>query len=190
MVEPIYLTMEKGSKVRIFTPEEQDRIHGRIEKPYLRTIFEVLFWTGVRYVEGQRLHEHPEYWQKDRGVIHLGREAQRKVRRVAPERYIPVPPQLSLVLPYFFTNEGPPHINTWRENLLRWAVAAGMDTTGITVKSTRATLESWMCAAGLPINWICLRQGHSALTSLNHYQAIPFTPAEILEIKRRLAGWV
>ena len=40
------------------------------------------------------------------------------------------------------------------------------------------------------MNFICLRQGHDSFTSMNHYQALPFTEAEKAEIKRRLAGWV
>jgi len=62
---------------------------------------------------------------------------------------------------------------------------------GIVPKMNRATIETWMYVAGIPMNEICLRQGHDKLTSLNHYQAISqaFTSGEIHEIKKRLAGW-
>jgi len=47
-----------------------------------------------------------------------------------------------------------------------------------------------MVAAGIPLNIVCLRQGHDKLTSMNHYQGLPFTEAEKVEIQRRLAGWI
>jgi len=64
-----------------------------------------------------------------------------------------------------------------------------MDIKGISAKTTRASIESWMVTAGMPLNVICLRQGHDHITSMNHYQGLPFTEAEKIEIKRRLAGW-
>jgi len=82
-------------------------------------------------------------------------------------------------------------MKVWGENLKRWAGKAGITTEGIVPKMNRATIETWMYVAGIPMNEICLRQGHDKLTSLNHYQAISqaFTSGEIHEIKKRLAGW-
>jgi hypothetical protein len=37
---------------------------------------------------------------------------------------------------------------------------------------------------------VCLRQGHDSLTSMNHYQGLPFMDGERAEISKRLAGWV
>jgi len=67
-------------------------------------------------------------------------------------------------------------VNLWKE--------------GIVPKTTRKSIESWMFIAGLPMNFICLRQGYDSFISMNHYQALPFTEAEKSEIKRRLVGWV
>jgi hypothetical protein len=187
--EPIFLTTEKGFKIRILTPYDYDTYVVHIDKDYLRTVFNIAFWSGMRYVEVQRLHRHPEWWLRERRTIYLPREAQKKVKRVAPERYIPVPPQIQNELPYFFKNRKPPSLKVWNDNLKRWARKAGFDTLGITAKMTRASIESWMYAAGMLPSVICQRQGHDKLTSLNHYMAIPFTEAEKAEIKKRLAGW-
>jgi hypothetical protein len=90
----------------------------------------------------------------------------------------------------YFTDESGRYPKVWNENLKRWAEKAVLETEGIVPKTTRKSIESWMYVAGLPMNFICLRQGHDSFTSMNHYQALPFTEAEKAEIKRRLAGWV
>lgn len=191
MAEAIYLTTEKGEKIRILTPGEYDRIIDVIDKDYLRTLFNVCFFTGMRYIEVQRLHQHPEYWKRDRQVIYLDREAQRKVKRTTPERWVPIPPQLQGEIAYFFRNKTPPSRKVWGEDLKRWAIAAEIGAEGIVPKMTRATIETWMYIAGLPPHEICLRQGHDKLTSINHYQALAqaFMASEVHEIKKRLAGW-
>lgn len=115
----------------------------------------------------------------------------KKVKRVAPERYIhPIPPQLVSELPYFFKNKKPSAVKVWNENLKCWAGKSGLGKEGIVPKTTRKSIESWMYVAGLPMIFICLRQWHDSFTSMNHYQALPFTEAEKSEIERRLAGWV
>ena len=189
--ETIFITTKKGAKIRILTPGEYDKLIQTITTNHLRTLLNICFFTGMRYVEIQRLHQHPEYWRRVRQVIYLDRSAQRRVKRTNPERWVPVVPQIQGELPYFFKNKQPPVIKVWNENLKRWAEKAGITTEGITPKMTRASIETWMYVAGLPMNEICLRQGHDKLTSLNHYQVISqvFTTAEIHEIKTRLAGW-
>lgn len=197
--EPIYITTEKGQKIRILTPDEYDTFVAAIpieKTSHLRTLFTIAFFTGMRYIELQRLYIHPEWVQKDRGVIYLPREAQLKVKRVTPERYIPIPQQISDLLPYFFKNKHPPVRKVWDENLKRWAVKSKLAESedkaiGFVAKMTRASIESWMMAVyPEKYNWVCLRQGHDKLTSLNHYQAIPFKESEKVEIKRRLSSWI
>jgi len=192
MIEPIFLTTKKGSKIKILTPSEYDCMDSHINKPYLRTIFHVAFYSGMRYIEVQRLYDRSDLWQQERHTIYIPRELDRKVKRVAPERYItPIPPQLESELPYFFLNPKPPCLKVWDENLKRWAKDAGMDLLGISAKMTRASIESWMSVSRLfKTEDVCLRQGHTELTQLRHYLALPFTDIEKTEIKRRLSGWV
>lgn len=64
------------------------------------------------------------------------------------------------------------------------------DLTGIVPKMTRKTLESWMIAVDVGAPTVCNRQGHDELTSLKHYQALPFTEEEKRAIRQKLAGWM
>ena len=191
MPEPIFLTTEKGYKIRILSPFDYDLMEKVIDKPYLLTIFNIARWTGMRYAEIRRLYDHPEWVMTERKHIHLDSKAQKKVKRKALERHVPIPTQIENELKYFFKNQRPPTMQTWDENLKRWADKAGLGIEGISAKMTRASLETWMVAAGLDDRSICLRQGHNTITSLNHYQALPnlFTVSERLEIEKRLAGW-
>ena len=186
MIEAIYV---KG--VRILSPDEYDKYVSNIDKHYHRTQFEINFWSGMRYVEFQRFYEHPEWHMKDRRTIHLPEESVHKAKRKSVERYIhPIPPQIEGVLKYFHNDVKPPTNKVCNDNYKRWAVKSGFDPKGFTTKMTRKTIESWMVAVGVPINVVCLRQGHDTLTSMNHYQGLPFSDSEKDEIRRRLAGWL
>lgn len=50
--------------------------------------------------------------------------------------------------------------------------AAGLSPYGLSVKTIRKTLESWMIAAGVLESSVCLRQGHDLLKSMRHYQGL------------------
>lgn len=191
MPEPLFLTTEKEHKIRIISPFDYDRIVGSIFKDYLKTIFRIAMFTGMRWIEIQRFYLHPEWIMPERKAIHLHREAQLKALRVAPERYVPIVPQIEGELTYFFKNPAPPGLVTWDANLKRWCAKAGLGMEGISAKMTRATLETWMFTAGMSESDICHRQGHDRYTSFNHYQMLTslWTEAERTEIKRRLAGW-
>ena len=186
MNEPIYV---KG--VRILSPNEYDEYVSNIDKPYHKTQFEINFWSGMRYIEFQRFYAHPEWHMKGRKTIHLPEAASKKVKRKALERYIyPIPPQIEGILPYFHKDMQPPCQKVCNGNYKRWAVKTGFEPKGFTTKMTRKTIESWMVAAEVPLNVVCLRQGHDSMTSMNHYQGLPFSDAEITDIKSRLAGWL
>ena len=185
-MEPIYV---KG--VRVLDPSDREAIYNAIPKQHHKTIFDMLFWSGMRYVEVQRFHDHPEWYMKERRAIHLPEEAQLKVKRIAPERYIhPLPPQLDGLLPYFFSNKRPPVQAAWNRNMNRWVFAAGLGEKGMSSKVTRKTIESWMITAEIPLNVVCLRQGHDSLTSMRHYQGLPFTDGDRVRIKNVLRSWI
>lgn len=186
MSEPFYV---KG--VRILNPFEYDEYVSNIDKAYHRTQFDINFWSGMRYVEFRRFYEHPEWHLKIRKSIHLPEEAVKKQKRIMKERWIyPLPPQLDSVMSYFHNNPKPPTNKVCNENYKRWAIKSGFDPKGFTTKMTRKTIESWMVAAGVQLNVICLRQGHDELTSMNHYTGLPFSDVEKTEIKKRLAGFL
>jgi hypothetical protein len=177
--------------VRVLGPNEIDALAGIISKDELRTIFDVCLWSGMRYVgfRGSMSIQNGGYQVEE--LYTYQKTAQKKVKRKQLERYVhPVPQLLESELRHFFKGRKPPALQTWNENLNRWATRAGIDPTGISAKTTRKTIESWMVAAGVPLNVICLRQGHDSMTSMNHYQGLPFTESEKIEIQKRLVGWV
>lgn len=177
--------------IRVLGPFEIDKLAQAIKPDKYYSIFEVCLWSGMRYVEIQRLHGHPEWWLPDRRSIHLPKTAQKKVKRKQLERHVhPVPLALGNELRRFFAGPAPITRRGWNMALVRWAEAAGLDPVGISAKTTRKTIESWMITAGVPINIVCLRQGHDSMTSMSHYQGLPFTEAEKIEIKKRLVGWI
>lgn len=189
---PLLICSEKGTAVRAFTPAEVDALKMAIKQQHHRTLFNILLWTGMRYVEAKRLHEHPEYVLRTRGYIDLPLDVERKLegKRTPPRRQIPIPQQISGDLDIFFQNQAPPTIQVWGKNLKRWADQAGIGSEGVSPKSTRKTIESWMIVIDMPINKVCLRQGHDSVTSMGYYQNMAFTYDEIAEIKRRLASWM
>ena len=185
-LEPIFV-----NGIRILSPHDYDIFVANIDKVFHRTLFDVALWSGMRYIEIQRLWDHPEWYQSARKNIHLPVGAVKKSKRKQLERNImPIPPQIESIMPYFFAGKRPPTNKVFNENLKRWAVKAGFDPVGFSAKTTRKTIESWMVAAGVRINVVCLRQGHDELTSMRHYQGLSFTNDEKAEIKRRLAGWI
>jgi hypothetical protein len=177
--------------VRVLTPDDYDNILSQIDKPYQRRRFLILFWSGMRYAEFQRFYNHPEWYSKTRNAIHLPEWAQKKVKRKQLDRWVhPLPDLIHDYVSQFHDDPEPPTNQGWNQSLKRWAKAAGMDSTGISAKTTRKSIESWMIAGGVPENVVYLRQGHDRITSLQHYQGLPFTLGEKVEIKRRFAGWV
>ena len=180
---------------RILTPGEVDSLLDSLCK-YRKCwhkwyeIFNALLYTGMRYVELQRFHKHPEWFLKERMVIHLPREASRKKKRVYPERYV------------YLSSQGMVHINNFikyvdevpsrdlANKILVYAGANSIGEKGLSVKTFRKTWESWLVASypnAIPI--IMMSQGHTDRVSIMHYLNIPFTGEERSSIKIRTAGW-
>lgn len=176
--------------VRILTPHEYDMLLESIKKAVQRRRFLILFWSGARYAEFKRFWEHPEWYISSRNTIHLPESATSKAKRKQVERYIhPLPDLMREIIQEFHKDPEPPSIQTWNENLKRWAEKADLSPLGLSAKSTRKSIESWMIAAGVPVHEVYLRQGHNEMTSLRHYQGLHFTSMEKEEIQRRLTGF-
>ena len=137
-----------------------------------------------------RLYDHPEWYSENRNQIRLNEEAQKKVKRKAKERTIDLlPSTLPYILDQFFNGSAPPDIDTWNQNLKRWAVKTDFNPFGISAKTTRKSIESWMLSSGVPPFKVYQRQGHDPETSLYHYQGLSFTDLEMDQIKKRLMEW-
>ena len=77
----------------------------------------------------------------------------------------------------------------WNQDLKRWAVKTDFNPFGISAKTTRKSIESWMLSSGVPSFKVYQRQGHDPETSLYHYQGLSFTDLEMDQIKKRLMEW-
>jgi integrase len=176
--------------VRILTVREYEDMKNAIPKDSHKTIFEIMMVTGMRYIEVQRLHDHSEWYNEKKNLIHLSEAAQKKAKRKQLERTIhPLPSMFNHVLKSFWNNDRPPATTTWDRDVKRWAELAGINSFGISAKLTRKTLESWMVAAGMIESTVCLRQGHDSLTSMRHYQGLAFSDDELRDIQKQLKSW-
>ncbi len=73
----------KGS-VRILRPSEYERVREGAEILDNQTWLDALLLTGLRYVEAERLQDHPDWI--DGRFVHLPDYAQKKVKRKQSER--------------------------------------------------------------------------------------------------------
>lgn len=176
--------------VRILTPKEYEALKAAIPSDRHKTMFEILLITGLRYAEFLRLYENKAWYNEKRNIIHLTEEAQLKHKRRQLERTIhPLPFGFSYLMKVFWAGEKPPLEATWNQNMQRWAIKARINPFGMSVKTTRKTIESWQIAAGAVESTVCLRQGHDSVTSMNHYQGLAFSESEIQDIKKQLTEW-
>lgn len=178
------------NNVRILTPNEYISLKEVIPKDEYKTKLDILMITGMRYAEYLRLYDHPEWYNEKRNIIHLPEEAQKKHKRRQLERTIhPLPSMFNYLLKDFWQARKPPLESTWNKDLQRWAISSGINPYGLSAKSTRKTIESWMISAGVPESTVCLRQGHDSLTSMRHYQGLAFSEDELRDIKKQLIAW-
>lgn len=176
--------------VRILTPHEYDSLKSVIPKDQHKTVLDILLITGMRYAELLRLHEHKEWYNEKRNILHLPEEAQRKHKRKQLERTIhPLPSMFNYLLKDFWESRRPPLESTWNKDLQRWAQEARINPYGISAKTTRKTLESWLITSKVLESTVCLRQGHDSLTSMKHYQGLCFSEDETRDIKKQLTAW-
>jgi len=176
------LTVEEFDRFKSVIPEKKN---GQTYRP----VFELNVITGLRYIELQRLYDHPEWYYPLRNQIILPAEAQKKVKQKLPKRTIDkLPSTFPYLFQAFLEAPRPPNRTVWHRNLRRWSEKAGINPS-VGVKTPRKTIESWMLKAGIPEIEIYSRQGHDPITSLTHYQALSFTDYELRDIKKRLTEW-
>ncbi|MBN1861370.1 MAG: site-specific integrase [Candidatus Thermoplasmatota archaeon] len=178
---------------RILRPCEYKILYDAVPKKEYKTSLNALLLTGMRYVEMQRFQEHPQWF--DGMFIHLPEEAVLKHERKQIERDIRLNPLGRTVISYFLDiNLRLPSWQTWRDNLKRWSLKAGLNQSidyPLSVKTTRKTWESWLLAV-YPgrITEITLSQGHTTITSINHYLNIAFTEEDKRDMRDFVDGWI
>ena len=184
------LHLYTNGEIRVLTVTEYKNLKNAIPKDNYKIILDVLMISGMRYIEVCRLYENPEWYNEKRNLIHLTEEAQKKHERRQPERTINrLPNMFNLMMKMFFAGKKPPVESSWNRDLARWGVKAGLNPYGISAKTSRKTLESWLIVGGVSESTVCLRQGHTTLVSMLHYQNLAFSDDEVNDIENQLKEW-
>jgi len=177
------------SGVRVLRPLEYKALLRGCSKPDFRTILQTMLYTGMRYVEMKRFQDHPEWWTGE--FIHLPKEASLKHKRTQKERWVRLNQPGKMAVEYFLRcDKRLPSYQSWSENMKCWGRRGGITPIGLSVKTTRKTIESWLMfyyPDFFPL--ILLSQGHNAVTALNHYLNLPFTESDRVEMKNFVIGW-
>ena len=181
--------------IRILRPSEYDSlleaIYRKNGKYHYREILNALLYTGMRYVELQRFHAHPNWFDKKAKAIYLPPEASRKKKRTMRERWVYLSTQgITHVENFILYVDKLPRRETLDNTIRLWGRNSGLGDKGFSVKTFRKTWESWLVVSyptALPL--IAMSQGHTLFTAMEHYLNIPFTKEDIEEIKIRTAGW-
>lgn len=181
----------KGKKIktRILRPSEYEVLRENASKTENRTHLDACLMLGARYEECRRTQKNPSWFDGD--FIHLPSDAQKKVKRRQIERWIRISSLGKAILPYFFESKELPTVQAWNEDLKRWSKRGGLDQTGISARTLRKTYESWLIFSfPAATNLIYLSQGHTTLTSLQHYVNLPFLEEDKRLMKHWVEGWV
>ena len=175
---------------RILRPKEFKQLLSGCPKTDYRTMLQCLLYTGVRYIELKRFQSFPSWFDGD--FLHLPHEASRKKMRTQRERWVRLNQPGKMIVEYFTKIKTPvPTYVSFNANLKCWAKRSGLDPTGLSVKTTRKTWESWlMFYYPQQVASITLSQGHTAITSIQHYVNMPFTETDKLEMKNYVEGWI
>lgn len=189
MTEPILKNVDGvKQKVRIFRPSEVKLLLDEgIPKFENQIQFKSLLYSGTRYVELQRLHDNPQWFDKQ--FIHL--PSGKKLAR-QKDRWVHLNPQGREVIGMFLqSKQNLPATNVWTENLMRWCQRCGLSTEGLSPKTTRKTWESWLVWYYPEKQTLILTsQGHTDLVSFNYYLNMPFNETEKVIMKGFVEGWI
>lgn len=178
----------KTQEIRILRPSEATALIKVIPKGYHGTMFKALLYTGMRYTELQVFKEHREWF--DGSFIKV---PSTKCGVRLNERWVRLNPVgKSVISDYLKLKECLPTLISWRYNLKRWSVLAGLDPVGMMPKVTRKTWESWLLHYyGQPKFYdIVQSQGHTVTTSLEHYVKLPFEPVDKQQMEEYVGGWI
>ena len=184
---------------RVLTPEEAYQTRAVIEKPSARALYDLMLYTGLRLVEVKQLAENPGIFDQERRTITIksGKAKASQISRnvclsdkglLAVEEYLKNP--ICSKEPVMSGRIKPYPVGTTRPSQALPGQEQSSNPTGITVRTSRKTWESWLLAAypDKVIN-IVLSQGHTETTALRHYFNISWTQAEREAIKEQVKGW-
>jgi integrase len=180
------------NQTRVLTPNEVTQMDEQMSGGH-SILFLAQLYTGMRYEEFKRFSNHPEWYDKDRKLIRLTRDAIKKEKVVQKERSVLLSNPGSFVISTFIKERKRirvPLRASWNESLKLYASKAGINPAGITGKMLRKTWESWLFTTRPQMAQIILSsQGHTSAVCIGHYLGLGFTKDEREQIERHVAGW-
>lgn len=180
-----HLIIKNGT--RILRPHEVTKLLSAMKMNDHKICFETLLQTGTRYEEGRWIQRNKKCFDGNAIMIpSMKKQARHK------DRFIRLTPKGKEIMNYFFgVKRKLPTYVTWDENLRRWAIQAGLDPRGISVKCTRRTWEAWLITQ-YPDNaqQIFLSQGHTENVAMEYYLMLPFDQKDKEDMKRWTDGWL
>lgn len=185
---------------RVLTPDEVTAIQNVITKPSARALFDLMLYTGLRLSEVKQIAENPAIFDEKRKIITITSSKKASTQKT---RNVHLCENGVMAIKAFIENPKVPSSPTaWQMNLMRWCRSArlepltGKDVTdngniyGITVRTTRKTLESWLLTAYPDRSvYVALSQGHTVLVQLQHYLNLSYTEEERQAIRDQVKGW-
>jgi integrase len=173
-------------QIAIFKPLEMKMFLKAIPKYEHQIMVKALLYSGMRYVEAQRLQENPNWFDGQFIKMNAGKPKAQMI-----QRYIHLNPQGREVISSFVNLKCKlPTTVTFRENIRRWGKKANIDTEGLCPKSFRKTYESWLVWYYPEKQLVIMQsQGHDSVTSIQHYLNLAFTDEDRIYMKEFVDGW-
>ncbi|MGZ3904985.1 MAG: hypothetical protein ACXVC6_14890, partial [Bacteroidia bacterium] len=129
-------------RTRVFRPDEiaEMRKHMSFEE---KTNFDTCLLLGGRYEEDRRIQNHPE-WYNGEKYVHI---EEKKPMRIAKRRAIKLSSRGINIIEFFFKNDKKlPSVQHFDKKMKEWSTLAGLGSEGVSARSLRKTLESWLVA--------------------------------------------
>jgi hypothetical protein len=123
----------------------------------------------MRYVEAQRFHNNPDWYDSDAGNILLPAGANLKVKVRQKQRWVRLNTLGNTIVPLYLNGKPLPAGDGWADNLKRWGEKCGLEPIGLCPKTTRKTWEVWLLKHYGFLQDIFMSQGHTKLVSKEHY---------------------
>lgn len=181
----------KGKKMqtRILRPAEYELLRKGAKHLESKINLDGCLALAARYLECVEIQNHPELFDSSTGFVHI---IEKKAKRTDTDRWIRLSNWGVGTMEHFLANKQklPKTPQGFRQNLRRWAVRAGLDPNGLSPRSLRKSMESWLVACYPHLfAQIVLSQGHTELTATKHYLGLPFIPADKVAMQKYVDGW-
>ncbi len=176
-------------KVRILKPLEYEKIEKFISKNYLKTIFNIMLFTGMRYVEIKRFHENKD-WFNGSNIILPKREInsfrRQKERIIKLNEY-----GILWTLKFMNFNGHIPTMQNMGQNMKRWSQKVKIKPDNITIKTMRMTWFCWLLKT-YPKNTIDIFNslGFNYVREIKQLKEVPFDVDNINLMKEYTKNWL